>query len=168
VTHIYIKSSSNQCSTTSREASAAGRLRPNAVIVHVDFQVSDYATNQALRFRIEWQSVSLNVIVKGAAPSRSATGLFQPIGTAPEVLRLFRTALQPPSRYLAVELAGVITIRVPLLRTRPGFECLSCGARVPVTVGIEGEVRTTERTIGPLGPVPQRDMEQTEDKIVRF
>ena len=32
MTHIYIKPSSNQCSTTSREASAAGRLRPNAVI----------------------------------------------------------------------------------------------------------------------------------------
>jgi len=31
VTHIYIKPSSNQRSTTSREASAAGRLRPNAV-----------------------------------------------------------------------------------------------------------------------------------------
>jgi len=30
VTHIYIKPSSNQRSTTSREASAAGRLRPNA------------------------------------------------------------------------------------------------------------------------------------------
>src|SRR5580704_15399888 len=28
--HIYIKPSSNQRSTTSREASAAGRLRPNA------------------------------------------------------------------------------------------------------------------------------------------
>ena len=31
MTHIYIKPSSNQRSTTSREASAAGRLRPNAV-----------------------------------------------------------------------------------------------------------------------------------------
>jgi hypothetical protein len=30
VTHIYIKPSSNQRSTTSRVASAAGRLRPNA------------------------------------------------------------------------------------------------------------------------------------------
>jgi hypothetical protein len=36
VTHIYIKPSSNQRSTTSREASAAGRLRPNAETVHVD------------------------------------------------------------------------------------------------------------------------------------
>jgi hypothetical protein len=35
VTHIYIKPSSNQCSTTSREASAAGRLRPNAVTAQV-------------------------------------------------------------------------------------------------------------------------------------
>jgi hypothetical protein len=35
VTHIYIKPSSNQRSTTSREASAAGRLRPNAVTVEV-------------------------------------------------------------------------------------------------------------------------------------
>jgi hypothetical protein len=33
VTHIYIKSSSNQRSTTSREASAAGRLRPNALML---------------------------------------------------------------------------------------------------------------------------------------
>ena len=32
MTHIYIKPSSNQHSATSREASAAGRLRPNAVI----------------------------------------------------------------------------------------------------------------------------------------
>ncbi len=31
MTHIYIKPSSNQRSITSREASAAGRLRPNAV-----------------------------------------------------------------------------------------------------------------------------------------
>ena len=30
MTHIYIKPSSNQRSTISREASAAGRLRPNA------------------------------------------------------------------------------------------------------------------------------------------
>jgi len=36
VTHIYIKSSSNQRSITSREASAAGRLRPNAVTGKVD------------------------------------------------------------------------------------------------------------------------------------
>jgi hypothetical protein len=35
VTHIYIKPSSNQHSTTSREASAAGRLRPNAFIGEV-------------------------------------------------------------------------------------------------------------------------------------
>jgi hypothetical protein len=34
--HIYIKPSSNQRSTTSREASAAGRLRPNAETVQVD------------------------------------------------------------------------------------------------------------------------------------
>src|SRR5260370_39218339 len=33
VTHIYIKSSSNQRSTTSRVASAAGRLRPNALVL---------------------------------------------------------------------------------------------------------------------------------------
>jgi hypothetical protein len=33
VTHIYIKPSSNQHSTTSREASAAGRLRPNALVL---------------------------------------------------------------------------------------------------------------------------------------
>jgi hypothetical protein len=33
VTHIYIKPSSNQRSTTSREASAAGRLRPNALLL---------------------------------------------------------------------------------------------------------------------------------------
>ena len=32
MTQIYIKPSSNQRSTTSREASAAGRLRPNALI----------------------------------------------------------------------------------------------------------------------------------------
>ena len=31
VTHIYIEPSSNQRSTTSREASAAGRLRPNGL-----------------------------------------------------------------------------------------------------------------------------------------
>ena len=35
MTHIYIKPSSNQRSTTSREASAAGRLRPNAVTAEV-------------------------------------------------------------------------------------------------------------------------------------
>jgi hypothetical protein len=34
VTHIYIKPSSSQRSTTSRVASAAGRLRPNALISH--------------------------------------------------------------------------------------------------------------------------------------
>jgi hypothetical protein len=33
VTQIYIKPSSNQRSTTSREASAAGRLRPNGILV---------------------------------------------------------------------------------------------------------------------------------------
>ncbi len=32
MTHIYIKPSSNQRSATSRAASAAGRLRPNAII----------------------------------------------------------------------------------------------------------------------------------------
>jgi hypothetical protein len=32
VTHIYIKPSSSQRSTTSRVASAAGRLRPNGVL----------------------------------------------------------------------------------------------------------------------------------------
>ncbi|HEY1471539.1 MAG TPA: hypothetical protein VGF61_21045, partial [Candidatus Acidoferrum sp.] len=31
VTHTYIKATSNQRSTASRAASAAGRLRPNAV-----------------------------------------------------------------------------------------------------------------------------------------
>jgi hypothetical protein len=31
VTHIYIKPASSQCSPASRVASAAGRLRPNAV-----------------------------------------------------------------------------------------------------------------------------------------
>jgi hypothetical protein len=48
VTHIYIKPSSNQCSTTSREASAAGRLRPNALTVQVKFDFSDYPTTRAL------------------------------------------------------------------------------------------------------------------------
>ena len=37
MTHIYIKPSSNQRSTTSRVASAAGRLRPNALSGKVDF-----------------------------------------------------------------------------------------------------------------------------------
>jgi hypothetical protein len=37
VTHIYIKPSSNQRSATSRVASAAGRLRPNAQTVEVKF-----------------------------------------------------------------------------------------------------------------------------------
>src|SRR6516165_3994443 len=35
VTHTYIKASSNQRSTTSREASAAGRLRPNELTAEV-------------------------------------------------------------------------------------------------------------------------------------
>jgi len=39
VTQIYIKPSSNQRSTTSREASAAGRLRPNGVLRHWDFRL---------------------------------------------------------------------------------------------------------------------------------
>ena len=39
MTHIYIKPSSNQRSTTSRVASAAGRLRPNAVTGNVDSMV---------------------------------------------------------------------------------------------------------------------------------
>jgi hypothetical protein len=38
VTHIYIKPSRNQRSTTSREASAAGRLRPNGVLDNWDFR----------------------------------------------------------------------------------------------------------------------------------
>jgi hypothetical protein len=38
VTHIYIKPSSNQRSPTSREASAAGRLRPNAEIGKVELR----------------------------------------------------------------------------------------------------------------------------------
>ncbi|MGA7225889.1 MAG: hypothetical protein WBX16_23735, partial [Candidatus Acidiferrales bacterium] len=33
VTHIYIKPSSSQCSPASRVASAAGRLRPNALVL---------------------------------------------------------------------------------------------------------------------------------------
>lgn len=36
MTQIYIKPSSNQRSTTSREASAAGRLRPNGIIAKWD------------------------------------------------------------------------------------------------------------------------------------
>jgi hypothetical protein len=39
----------------------------NAETGQVVFQVSDYATNQALRFGIQCRSVSFNVIVKGAA-----------------------------------------------------------------------------------------------------
>jgi len=39
VTHIYIKPSSNQCVTTSREASAAGRLRPNALTGKVEGKI---------------------------------------------------------------------------------------------------------------------------------
>src|SRR6202051_3595587 len=44
--HLPHKPSSNQRSTTSRVASAAGRLRPNALTGKVDFtpKVSDYAT----------------------------------------------------------------------------------------------------------------------------
>src|SRR5580693_1342497 len=42
--HIYIKPSSNQRSTTSREASAAGRLRPNAVTGKVPSSTRMYAT----------------------------------------------------------------------------------------------------------------------------
>jgi hypothetical protein len=51
VTHIYIKSSSHQRSTTSRVASAAGRLRPNALTGHVEFaqkHLSGNATNRDL------------------------------------------------------------------------------------------------------------------------
>ena len=33
MTHIYIKPSSSQCSPASRVASAAGRLRPNALVL---------------------------------------------------------------------------------------------------------------------------------------
>ena len=39
MTHIYIKSTSNQRSTTSRAASAAGRLRPNSVPGRVNLRV---------------------------------------------------------------------------------------------------------------------------------
>jgi hypothetical protein len=39
--HLYPKPSSNQRSVTSREASAAGRLRPNALIV-IDSRMVDY------------------------------------------------------------------------------------------------------------------------------
>jgi hypothetical protein len=55
VTHIYIKSSSNQRSTTSREASAAGRLRPNALAVTVKLPnriTSESPTNRELVVRM--------------------------------------------------------------------------------------------------------------------
>jgi hypothetical protein len=46
VTHTYIKPSSNQRSTTSREASAAGRLRSSRIIGQVkkasENDLSDY------------------------------------------------------------------------------------------------------------------------------
>ena len=55
MTHTFTKPKSNQRSTTSREASTAGRLRPNAVTAEVDFWVgpstyviSDFRTNQEL------------------------------------------------------------------------------------------------------------------------
>src|SRR5580693_1700661 len=56
--HIYIKPSSNQRSTTSREASAAGRLRPNAVTVawlSSDFRLREL--NQELASRCEWRGL---------------------------------------------------------------------------------------------------------------
>ena len=48
MTHTYIKASSNQRSTTSREASATGRLRPNGVTADLAGQLTGFATSQAL------------------------------------------------------------------------------------------------------------------------
>ncbi len=49
MTHIYIKPSSNQRSPTSREASAAGRLRPNSVIVDVKSIRNHFSANATYR-----------------------------------------------------------------------------------------------------------------------
>jgi hypothetical protein len=48
VTHIYIKPSSSECSPASRVASAAGRLRPNALTGEVRLQMYGYATTRDL------------------------------------------------------------------------------------------------------------------------
>jgi hypothetical protein len=54
VTHTYIKATSNQRSTTSRVASAAGRLRPNAETGQLRTRTSKIpakpSTNENARF----------------------------------------------------------------------------------------------------------------------
>ena len=60
MTQIYIKPSSNQRSTTSREASAAGRLRPNGIIG--DWESSGFTTsNLEARFLAHASQVETGV-----------------------------------------------------------------------------------------------------------
>ena len=68
MTHIYIKPSSNQRSTTSREASAAGRLRPNAVIGKGDNWAWAKQVDQAYSSR----KVVANPATLGLSPSETA------------------------------------------------------------------------------------------------
>jgi hypothetical protein len=54
---------------------------------------------------VEWQSVALNVIVKGAAPFRSATALFQP------AIYFFRV----PETSIQTELLSILPFHAPTI-----------------------------------------------------